>query len=49
MSSAVVGDGMRLGALSLSPSDDPVSGVMVVGHIVDGGGMTVGLVIVIAV
>ena len=36
---------------SLSPSDDPVSGVMVAGHVVDGGGggTTVGLVIVVVI
>ena len=42
---------MRLGASSLLPSDDPVSGVMVTGHVVDsgGGGTTVGLVVVVVV
>ena len=42
---------MRLGASSPSPSDDPVSGVMVAGCVIDGGGggTTVGLVVVVVV
>ena len=42
---------MRLGALLLLPSDNPVSGVMVAGRVVDGGGggTTVGLVVVVVI